>query len=761
MWKKFILALSMFVLIIRLQSQPYAVDALLQMRPPFSPYLAELTTRFPPALDLQLRLQDQGELSYPVQLRFSIQGEGISIKTREDYVPPPIFLDYGVPSLLSAIDLADYFQLEHLAILGLDQADFLQTGGRLPEGVYNICVEVLDQVRTQGAPISNQACSLITLAELPAPLITYPSDHQRLSSNNALLFQWTAQHLGAFPVDYKFQLFEYKEELSLAQNLSFSPPIFETHITNATSLLYDADEPLLQEGKSYLIQVQIQDISGQHHFQNEGKSSIHSFTYGGAPPPICALVSPSPYTHSVDSQAFECRWPGVQEAQKYQIELSIDSHFVQDIPTYQTHSVTDTFFRFSDLSVNTSYFYRIRAVVGECFSPYSMAQVVLTTERCQSKAADLLVYSCGSDLEGESQAAAAPMVQYLAKGDSIWASDFPIILTEVHGKGVFSGRGYVEVPYFQEARINVNFKQITVDQNCQLREGILDANGIGLQLLNEDQITLLTDLLAGLETASDILAAGETLLAGIDQIIAKAEPYLPDSILTNLLTAQAQFQQAEAVYAVAVDEGDSNSIATAAAELEAAKAALAEYLQAYKKALLQFFDQLLEVFKVLLQDLFKDCVMDQLSLAYTEALETLQAFVAAENRTAINTLPANSPTTSLSFQEYEMVISEEGQLMDAEPFDDLSNTYYEQEMSYLLCLTFQSLEEEIDTPAEVQDLQALFTEMSAQSFILLGEAIKAGSTTAVIVSQVKQQMNQELSQLIRQANYPELFTLSN
>lgn len=760
MWKKLILALSMFVLIIRLQSQPYAVDALLQMRPPFSPYLAELVTRFPPALDLQLRLQDQSELNYPVQLRFTLQGEGISIKTREDYIPPPIFLNYGVPSLLSAIDLADYFQFENLSIQGLDPADFLQTGGRLPEGVYNVCVEVLDQLRIEGAPISNQSCRLITLAELPPPIITYPSNQQQLSSNTALLFQWAAQHLGAFPVDYKFQLFEHKEELSLAQNLSFSSPIFETHLTNATSLLYDTDEPPLQEGKSYLIQVQIQDISGQHHFQNEGKSSIHSFTYGTSSSPLCALSSTSPYTHSVDSHGFECRWPGVQEAQKYQIELSLDSHFVQDIPTYQTHSVTDTFFRFSDLTANTSYFYRVRAVVGECFSPYSMAQAVFTSEKCQSGAANLLVYNCGSDLEWESQLA-APMIQHLAKGDSIWASDFPIILTEVHGKGVFSGKGYIEVPYFQEARINVNFKEITVDQYCQLREGILDASGIGVQLLDEDQIALLSDLLAGLETVSDILAASETLLAGIDQIIAKAEPYLPDSILANLLAAQDRFKAAEAVYEAALAGGDPAALAIASAELEAAKTALAQSLQEYKKALSQFFDQLLEVLKVLFQDLFKDCVMDQLSLAYTEALQSLDAFVLTENNTAINTLPTSSPNASLSFQEYEMVMSEEGQLVDSNSFDALSNQYYEQEMSYLLCLTLQRLEDEIDTPAELQDLQALFDGIGAQSFSLIGEAIKAGSTTAVIVSLVKQEMNEELSQLIRRANYPELFTLSN
>ena len=751
----------MFVLIIRLQSQPYAVDAFLQMRPPFSPFLTELATRFPPALDLQLSLQDQQELNYPVQLRFSMQGEGVSIQTREDYTPPAIFLSYGIPKTLSALDLADYFQPEHLSIQGLDHSNFLQSGGRLPEGVYNICVEVLDQLRTQGAPISNQACAIVTLAELPPPIITHPTVDIPAAHPTSILFQWVPQHIGAFPVDYKLQLFEKREELSIAQTLSLSAPIFEINTAGATTFLYDADEPVLTEGNTYLLQVQIQAISGQHHFQHAGKSQVQSFVYGQTISSPCNLQTPSVYTHSVFRDGFECHWSSTQEDVQYEIECSTDSLFIQNRPNDQTLSVTtDTSFRFSDLSVNESYFYRVRAVVGECFSPYSPPIAVFTTEGCRSQAPALLAYSCGTEMEWESQAA-VPLIQQLSKGDSIWANDFSIVLTEVRGQGAFTGKGYIEIPYFKAARVNVNFQRITVDQYCQLKGGMIDASGIGLALLDENQLALLSDLLAGLETAADILAASEAVLTGIDEIIATAEPYLADSILNNLLATQAQFEQTQSDYAAALAAGDDAAIATASATLAAAKAAMAGALEDYKEALAQFFDQLLQVLKALLHDLFQDCVMDQLSIAHTNASQTLDEFVLAENAMALNTLPVEPTFSSMPFQEYEIVIKEEGQAPENKPFDVLSNTYYEQEMSYLLCLTFQRLEEEIDTPAELQDLQALFDEVSASSFVLLGEAIKAGATTATIVTLVKQQMNKDLSQLIRQANYPGQFSPSN
>lgn len=750
----------MFVLIIRLQSQPYAVDAFLQMRPPFSPFLTELATRFPPALDLQLRLQDQQELNYPVQLRFSMQGEGVSIQTREDYMPPAIFLSYGIPKTLSALDLADYFQPEHLLIQGLDHFNFLQSGGRLPEGIYNICVEVLDQLRTQGAPISNQTCAIVTLAELPPPIITHPTVDIPAVHPTSILFQWVPQHIGAFPVDYKLQLFEKREGLSIAQTLSLSAPIFEINTAGATTFLYDADEPALTEGNTYLLQVQIQAISGQHHFQHAGKSQVQSFVYGQTVTSPCNLPTPSVYTHSAFRDGFECHWASIQEDAQYEIECSTDSLFVQNSPNYQTLSVTDTFFRFSDLSVNESYFYRVRAVVGECFSPYSPPIAVFTTDGCRSQAQGLLAYSCGTEMEWESQAA-VPLIQQLSKGDSIWANDFSIILTEVHGQGVFTGKGYIEIPYFKEARVNVNFQRITVDQYCQLKGGMIDASGIGLALLDENQLALLSDLLAGLDTAADILAASEAVLTGIDEIIATAEPYLADSILNNLLATQVLFEQAQSDYAASLAAGDYDAIATATTALAAAKAAMAEALEDYKEALAQFFAQLLQVLKALFQDLFQDCVMDQLSMAYTNASQTLDEFVLAQNAMALNTLPIESTFSPLSFQEYEIVIKEEGQAPENKPFDVLTNTYYEQEMSYLLCLTFQRLEEEIDTPAELQDLQTLFDEVSANSFVLLGEAIKAGATTATIVTLVKQQMNKDVSQLIRQANYPGQFSPSN
>ena len=92
-----------------LLAQPYAVDASLQLQAPITPYLEDLTQAIPSPLQLTLILNDQEEQAYPVRLRFSISGQGISISTRTDISPPPIFLDYGIPIQLTGADLIDYF----------------------------------------------------------------------------------------------------------------------------------------------------------------------------------------------------------------------------------------------------------------------------------------------------------------------------------------------------------------------------------------------------------------------------------------------------------------------------------------------------------------------------------------------------------------------------------------------------------------------------------------------------------------------------
>ena len=183
----------MFVLIIRLSAQPYPVDAFVRMHPPFSPYLEEWGGAINSPLSLQLLLKDATEQQYPVHIRMSWIGQGVKISTMINPQQPPILLDYGVAVELNGIELSSYLDWNQLQVEGIDLNTLHQNGGRLPEGIYNFCVEVLDAQRPNEAPISNQACAVIQLELHPPPQILAPTNGA-IISQLPIHFQWIPQH---------------------------------------------------------------------------------------------------------------------------------------------------------------------------------------------------------------------------------------------------------------------------------------------------------------------------------------------------------------------------------------------------------------------------------------------------------------------------------------------------------------------------------------------------------------------------------------
>src|SRR5690606_38221128 len=55
------------------------------------------------------------------------------------------------------------------------------------------------------------------------------------------------------------------------------------------------------------------------------------------------------------------------------------------------------------------------------------------------------------------------LLPYLDNGDIIKAANFEVYVTKAKGQnGNFSGKGYIQLPYFNMARINVTFSSITL-----------------------------------------------------------------------------------------------------------------------------------------------------------------------------------------------------------------------------------------------------------------------------------------------------------
>lgn len=98
---------------------------------------------------------------------------------------------------------------------------------------------------------------------------------------------------------------------------------------------------------------------------------------------------------SVDYYSFTANWNSANGASIYLLDVGSDVGFSSYLSGYENLSVSDTFQTVGDLNFSTSYFYRVRAVVGSDTTDYSNV-VVATTSTDDATALDsaalLLIY---------------------------------------------------------------------------------------------------------------------------------------------------------------------------------------------------------------------------------------------------------------------------------------------------------------------------------------------------------------------------------
>ncbi|MEM9918471.1 MAG: hypothetical protein AAF990_10270 [Bacteroidota bacterium] len=142
--------------------------------------------------------------------------------------------------------------------------------------------------------------------------------------------------------------------------------------------------------------------------------------------------------------------------------------------------------------------------------------------------------------------------------DVITAGDFLVVISEVSGEnGTFSGAGYIEVPYLNQIRLNVTFKDIYVNNDYIFVDGLIEVTGIGLALISEELANLLNDIVGGLEQVAGVLQTIEDALEALElivgemnsledyynnghnslvnlQTILEQTPHLPDNVIQGL-----------------------------------------------------------------------------------------------------------------------------------------------------------------------------------------------------------------------------------
>ncbi|UII29067.1 fibronectin type III domain-containing protein [Fulvivirga maritima] len=446
----------------QVSAQSYPVQATFQLTPPYSLYLSDYAAADNNRFALNVLLRDLSRQDLQVRLRLTIEGTGVSITTRPDYRPQPLFLQGGMPLMLGAADLGAYFNPENLIFQGISK-DQVVRGNALPEGFYRICFEVLEY--NLGTEVSNMACGSAWLMLNDPPIINTPFNGEkvRVQDPQTQLFQWTPRHTGspnsAFSTAYDFELVELWPEGRDPNNaIQSTPPIYET-TTYSTSLVYGIAEPPLVPGRRYAFRVRARAINGiepMDLFKNDGYSEVYSFIYGDAcSPPVVVEAS------TVSSSRIKVSWqtgPAQTEFVVYYRKEGSDDEW-QSEKTYLEELTLD------GLQPETTYEFQVAALCGAANGGKSGVVTSATSENPVTN------YTCGAqpgDIDLENQEA----LPELNPGDIFKAGDVEVRVINASGSnGTFSGKGHAEMPWLKHVKVRVEFEGIFINTDLQMING--------------------------------------------------------------------------------------------------------------------------------------------------------------------------------------------------------------------------------------------------------------------------------------------------
>ena len=150
--------------------------------------------------------------------------------------------------------------------------------GRLPEGHYNLCINVINN---DNIPLISNICSDFTIIYPEPPHLFYPNDGDSLFITNKYpTFQWTPVITPpGYQIYYNIKIAEILPGQTPLQALSSNVLQFSKENISTVSLIYPISALPLDTGKTYAWQIQALDQNGFPPTQNNGSSEIFTFNY--------------------------------------------------------------------------------------------------------------------------------------------------------------------------------------------------------------------------------------------------------------------------------------------------------------------------------------------------------------------------------------------------------------------------------------------------------------------------------------------------
>ncbi|WP_421875105.1 hypothetical protein [Marinoscillum sp.] len=271
--------------ILHAQVDVYPASVMPMVSEPASVYLSDYIETGSERFTANVLFHDFNESSWTFKLKMTIQSPDVSLVTKPTFTPStPITVMPGEPVRLSGADWIEYFTFSNLNIGGDVQS--IVNSGRLPEGYYSFCLQVLDY--ETGDPLSEEICARIYIKLQDPPLVVNPTCNTIINPVTQVQFPITWQLFntinpnGSTP-EFQVTIWELLEAdadpLSAVQN-GQALQVFQSDILTNTTLNYGPSQPLLDIGKTYIYRIQAVDQNGRSYYKNNGYSQYCYFHYG-------------------------------------------------------------------------------------------------------------------------------------------------------------------------------------------------------------------------------------------------------------------------------------------------------------------------------------------------------------------------------------------------------------------------------------------------------------------------------------------------
>ncbi|GAB4054575.1 hypothetical protein GCM10028810_63530 [Spirosoma litoris] len=340
------------------QVQNYPVQTTAYFAAPFSQRLSDYFSSDKRLL-VDLLLKDLTKSTVQVYLKWSIEGVGIRVQSRDTYLPPSfITLQRGVVNRLKGSDLqTNYFNPAAIETQGIDPRSVYAI--ELPEGFYTLKVQAFEAAT--GQVVSNVSETYMVLAYPQPPILNLPmaGTEVPVTSLQKVPISWAPRHFASPTTQavYHLQVCQVPDDFEPTELVMLTctePRLNETVPT--TSYAADITQWIkpLEVGKRYVVQVTVSDLSGElTNFVNQGRSQVSWFRYGKECTPPAFTIQ------SLGTDRVQLSWERTEGAQGYVVEYKLAT-----AANWQTVLVSGTSQVIGSLNPTADYLFRMRTDCG-------------------------------------------------------------------------------------------------------------------------------------------------------------------------------------------------------------------------------------------------------------------------------------------------------------------------------------------------------------------------------------------------------------